>query len=112
MPAITYDQELREGEHGRRLYSYWKKVKADTTSPVFLDYPNFYKWSIDNGYRVGARLFKHDITAPYSPDNSFWFCRSVDVTFARDPDFEYLWDETVNRIRRHFGLEPIHSAEV
>ena len=112
MPAITYDPELREGEHGRRLYAYWKRVKIDTDSPEFLDYSLFYKWAIDNGYRVGAKLAREDLTKPYSPENCFWFCRKDHDYMPRDPEFEYLWDDTVNRIRRHFGMEPIHSSEV
>ena len=112
MPKPTYDQEIREGEHGRRIYSYWKKVKADTDSPEFLDYPSFYNWSIDNGYRSGARLFKNDNSAPYSPENCFWHCRSVNINMARDPEFEARWDETVNLIRTHFGMSPIYSSEV
>lgn len=112
MPKIKYDQEMRDGEHGRRLYAFWKRVKLDTNAPEFLDYVLFYKWAMDNGYRVGARLVKQDESAPYSPDNCFWYCRNVETSNARDTEFELLWDDTVNRIRRHFGMPPIHSSEV
>lgn len=118
MPSakITYDPEMRQSDHGRRLYTYWRKVRPDTDSPEFLEYPKFFKWAMANGYTVGAKLFKYEPDEPYSPENSFWVARKDwvigDVEVYRNMARERKWDETINRIRLHFGMEPIYSSEV
>lgn len=116
MPRITYDKEMRQSEHGRRLYSYWKnKVHRNTDSPDFVVFTGFFEWAIANGYTVCARLFRHDADEPFSPDNCFWVPCSERVgqeyKLTRNRMWEQKWDETVNRIRLHFGMEPIYSSE-
>jgi len=116
MPKITYDPEMRKTEHGRRIYAYWKKIRNDTDFPEFEHYPGFFKWAMENGYTVGAKLLRHDGKKPFNPDNCFWIARSdwasEHVEHARDLHREQEWDKAVNRIRRHYGMEPIHSSEV
>ena len=113
---ITYAPELRESEHGRRLYRYWKIVRHETDSQDFVEYPDFFKWAMANGYTLGAKLLRYAAEEPYSPDNCFWVARSEPVNEGaenhRDREWEQKWDEAVNRIRTHFGMEPIHSSEV
>ena len=109
---ISYLPEMRESEHGSRLYSYWKKVKDSTDSPEFKDFPSFYKWAMDADYSIGAKLYRRDATLPYSPDNCVWIFREERPRDVRAPEWEKLWDETVNRIRRHYDMEPIYSSEV
>jgi len=35
-------------------------------------FPAFVAWSFQNGYQEGYRLLRHDVSAPFSPDNCFW----------------------------------------
>ena len=112
MPKITYASELRESEHGSRLYAYWKKIKDKTDSPEFMDFQSFYNWAIEANYSLGAKLYRRDCDLPYNPDNCVWIFREERPKDERAPEWEKLWDETVNRIRLHFGMEPIHSSEV
>ena len=116
MPKITYDPEMRNTEHGGRLYAYWKRIKGSDISQEFKKYTDFYAWAMQNGYTLGAKLFKHDQDEPYGPDNCYWIPRSEWVNNppapSRDYVFEQKWDETVNRIRRYYGMEPIRSSEV
>lgn len=116
MPRISYPSEMRTTEHGSRIYAYWRKIHRTDVSPEFAAYPDFYKWAMANGYSIGAKLFRHEIGRPYSPENCFWVPRSewVDEKWEprRDRDMEQKWDDTVNRIRVHYGMEPIHSSEV
>ena len=118
MPSakITYDPQLRKTEHGRRIYAYWRRIRMDEFSPEFEEFPGFYHWAMENGYTVGARLLKYDLDEPYTPDNCFWLAREDwkigDAEEQRNRAMEQKWDATVNRIRLHFGMEPIHSSEV
>ena len=85
-------------------------------SPEFEEFPGFYRWAMKNGYTVGAKLLKYDLNEPYTPDNCFWIPHSERVENPTVPPLDHewtkKWDETVNRIRLHYGMEPIHSPEV
>lgn len=121
MPS-TYDPKMRKTEIGSRLYTYWKKARYDTDSEEFVNFPGFYKWATQNGYTLGAKLFRYDTDEPYNPDNCFWVARSEWVGATQTVRQEYVdtrdrlwmkkWDDTVNRIRLHYGMEPICSTEV
>lgn len=113
MPSkkITYDAQLRETEHGSRLYEYWKRVKRDTDSPEFETFTGFFKWAQEAGYSLGAKLLRRDGREPYNPDNCVWVYHEEKPKEERDPEREALWDKTVNRIRLHFGMEPIGTWE-
>ena len=111
-PSIANNREMMDSDHGKRLYAYWKRILWDTDSPEFETYPGFYKWAMEAGYTSGANLLRRDGRAPYSPDNCVWIFREEGPAPMRDKERETLWDETVNRIRVHFGMEPIHSSEV
>lgn len=116
----TYDPQLRKTEHGSRLYAYWKRIHRDSDSPEFQTFPSFFNWAMSNEYTLGAKLMKYDEFEPFGPDNCFWLakCECVGIghglgaTIDRNLTWERKWDETVNRIREHFGMEPIHSEEV
>lgn len=112
----TYDPEIRRTDHGRRLYGYWKRIKGQSNSKKFAAYPDFFKWAMANGYTVGAKLFRYEEDEPYNPENCFWVARSEwvgeDAEFNRNLAREREWDNTVNRIRLHYGMEPIYSSEV
>ena len=116
MPRITYDPELRQTEHGSRLYAYWKRIRGKGISQAFEKFDDFYHWSMKNDYTVGAKLIKYDPDEPYGPDNCFWIPRSEwaanQTPTPRNRAWENSWDETVNRIREHYGMEPIYSSEV
>ena len=112
----TYKSELRKTEHGSRLYAYWLKIRHNTDSPKFVEFPGFYKWAMENEYTVGAKLCRYEEDEPFSPDNCFWVPReewvNKPVVTERNPKWEREWDEVVNRIREHYGMEPIYSSGV
>lgn len=111
----TYDPQLRKTDHGRRLYEYWRTVHRGTDSIEFETFPGFYEWSMQNGYTIGARLFRYDPDEPFNPDNCFWEPTKGKIVnqkyVCRDFPREKQWDDVVNRIRQHYGMEPIFSSD-
>lgn len=101
----TYDPELRKTEHGSRLYNAWKKLRTFPYDPVFTEFPDFYKWAMVEGYQVGDKLMRHDEEAPYSPENCYWTLpKEEEMSPSWKIDWCIRWNETVNRLRRYFGL--------
>ena len=105
-------KEMRMGDVGQRLYAYWLRMRKADISEEFADYSGFYKWSMEAGYQEGYKLFRHNADEPFGPDNCVWVPKKTEYRVCRDQQWEQLWDETVNRIRQHYGMEPIHSTEV
>ena len=104
-----YDRAIMESEEGKRLYTYWyKTVSKNTDSPEFLTFIGFYKWAMDSGYSAEANLFRLNANEPYNPDNCVWDAKRKTVRV--DQEFMKKWDDAVNRIRQHYGMEPIYST--
>lgn len=108
-----YDPSLRKTPIGKRVYSYWKKVRQNPHSQEFDFFPDFLKWSMENGYKHGYKLVLVNIEKPYSPDNCIWKVPScqleergtIDEARARE------WNAAINRIRKQFGMEPLEGTE-
>lgn len=71
-------------------------------------FPDFYTWSVQNDYTLGARLRLIDDFEPYSPENCVWINPKDDMN---DLEFRQCWadkwNETVNRIRKYYGMPPL-----
>ena len=103
-----YDREMRESEHGARLYQTWKRLRRHPYVEEWGYFPTFYIWAIENDYAIGALLVLKDESAPYGPDNCFWHIKDTELDDepvpVRWPD---EWNKTVNRIRKHYGMPPL-----
>jgi len=83
-----------------RLYSVWRTMKSRTTNPNFsraeyyfhrgigicdewLDYIQFKKWALENGYRYGLSIDRIDNDKGYSPENCRWTTQSVQMNNCR-----------------------------
>ena len=107
-----YDREIMESEEGKRLYVHWQqKVSKNTDDPEFATFMGFYNWSMEAGFVVGALLFRRNPDEPYSTDNCVWCTKEKDMKRFY-PEFELKWNKTVNRIRKHFGLELFPMGQV
>lgn len=103
----TYDPALRESEHGKRLYYYWKEAHKKLHIAEWDDFPNFYEWAMSNGFELDSKLCLIDSEQPYSPNNCTWESSEKEtISKARAAE----WDAVVNRIRKHFGLEPLEGT--
>lgn len=103
-----YDPEMRESEHGSRLYQAWRRLRKHPYVEEWGCYPPFYNWAIRSGYTLGARLVRNDEHVPYGPDNCFWYTKELaDDGGPPPPSWADSWNKTVNRIRKHYGWPPI-----
>ena len=104
-----YDREIMESEEGTRLYVHWQgKVSKNTDDPEFATFLGFYKWAMESGFAIGAQLYRRDPKAPYSSDNCVWIAGEKRIR-SEYLEFEKRWNDTVNRIRRYYGMEPFDT---
>lgn len=104
-----YDPEMRESEHGSRIYSAWRRLRQHPHCEEWHYYPAFYTWAVYNGYTLGAWLRPIDSNKPYGPDNCKWVIdekvQPPDLTRAKE------WNDAINRIRKNLGMPPLEGTE-
>ena len=105
-----YDPALRQTEHGSRLYQAWRKIHRSPHCEEWEYFPTFYKWAMQSGYRVGAWLQKVDANEPYEASNCIWYYPGGDKKNV-PRSWADKWNETVNRIRKHYGMPPLEGTE-
>lgn len=106
---VTYNKDLKETQEFKFLYNKWRWLMRQPHVKAFDVFQAFYDWSMENGFVIGAKLERRNDNKPFSPLNCVWTsprCKRISHT-DEDKAWISLWNETVNRIRRHFGLEPI-----
>jgi hypothetical protein len=99
---------MRTTEHGSRLYSAWKRLRAHPHCEEWESYQVFYTWAIYNGYSLGAWLRLIDPEKPYGPDNCHWILD--DKASAPDPTRAKEWNDAINRIRKNLGMPPLEGT--
>lgn len=54
---------------------------------------------------IGDKLLRRDESKPYGPENCYWESPDqAEMSPLWKVDWCLRWTETVNRLRRHFGL--------
>lgn len=106
-------KQIRNTEGGSRLYERWKRIKRKEHSKEFDTFLGFYKWSMKAGYSPGLRLLVADQNKPYSPDNCSWSPPETVRPVYGEEGREWIakWNEAVNRIRVHYGMEPLATDD-
>jgi hypothetical protein len=104
-----YDPELRKTEHGSKLYQTWKRVRKCPHCEEWDYFPAFYEWAMQNEYEEGAWLMRDDKNAPFDPINCFWFQPCTESRISQE--FIDRWNETVNRIRKYYGMPPLEGTK-
>lgn len=103
------------------LYNRWYRIRFRAKipcSPAFAVFSDFFSWAIDAGFDGSQELRRRDPKGPYSEENCYWERSGrAGPRSERRPhkgfrvaEFALRWDRTVNRIRRHYGMEPIGTG--
>jgi hypothetical protein len=111
---VIYPPEIRKSQSWKRLYSYWKKVRSEAHAPAFDNFMNFYNWAMNNGYADNRKLRKVDPSRPWVPDNGTWLPiePGTGKIYGRNTrEAVVRWNETVNRLRIHYGMKPFPLEE-
>ena len=112
MRKRQYDPALRKTAHGAKLYNAWKKLRRDTHAEEWDFFPTFYNWAMQNGYVNGSFLRLVDETGAYEPNNCTWRSPGNDADYPPSTlSWEHKWNETVNRIRKHYGMPPLEGTK-
>ena len=110
---FVYDKNLKETPEFQFLYSKWRWLRKQPNSEDFKTFLIFYEWSMENGYIAGAKFERRDESKPFSPDNCLWVYRETKKAYSEEEkEWIKLWDKMVNRIRKHYGMQPIPEMEV
>ena len=107
-----YDREMRESDHGARLYNMWKRLRRSPHCAEWDYYPAFYNWAMEKGFIIGTWLKRIDDSKPYEPNNCDW---RLPKSMQDDPPppttWADEWNKTVNRIRKYYGMPPLEGTE-
>ena len=103
-----YPKHMTVTDEGKALYMIWIRIrKATEKYGIFAEYPKFFNWAMDNYYVLGARLHRHDVKKPYSPNNCYFESGKSDNAWL-SPDLRRManeWNRTVNVFRKACGLK-------
>lgn len=121
MTRMKYDNDFMQSTIGKALYYKWFRIKAIGCCREWQDdFLAFASWCLDSGYKEGATLKRYDARQVYSPRNCYWAIKRETPTEPQkkyeypsynDGAFQALWNKTVNRIREHYGMEPVEVVE-
>ena len=105
---VIYGEKIKETPEFQFLYSKWLWLRRQPHSDDFKTFLIFYEWSMANGYMTGAKFKRRDPSKLFSPDNCLWVYRETNQKAYSEEEKEWinLWNKTVNRIRRHYGMKP------
>jgi hypothetical protein len=102
-----YVVKLKESKFENNLYSRWHRIhSSQSCGEEFKTFTGFRAWAIEAGFEnKGEYLRRHDERLPYSPENCYWYNigESTDAVRAKQ------WNDTVNRIRKAYGMRPVEE---
>ena len=101
---VKHDQEFMKSKEGKSLYARWRNIRYQRCEE-WDDFSKFAEWALNNGFSMDAQLKRHDNRVEYKPGNCY-FHEPVSE-YAIDDDCIKRWNDTVNKIRVHFGMKPL-----
>jgi hypothetical protein len=113
--SVVYDKELKDTQEFKTLYGRYHSWSTRIYRDIFPTFQEFYDWSMSNNFVCGARLARKDPSKPYTQDNCLWVLpegKEQHMTVDERKEIIDRWNETVNRIRVHYGLEPFERKEI
>ena len=103
-----YDPAIRKTEHGSRIYTAWKKLRRYPYYEPWTSFPVFYEWSLKNGYAPDTQFLLTGDTCEYYPGTCLWTHPQIEPPVN---EWVIKWNETVNRIRKYYGMPPVEEIE-
>ena len=101
---VKYDQDFMKSQEGMSLHSRWKKIRNQRCAE-WDDFMAFVNWALDNGFSMDAQLKRYDSREEFKPGNAY-FHEPVDGCTTTEESIK-RWNDTVNKIRVHFGMKPL-----
>lgn len=109
---VIYDPVLKETPEWKSLYAKYKN-KTYKKIEGFADFVAFYNWAMESGFEIGAKLARFDESKPYCESNCYWEMPKEQRLYGAELRASMeKWNETVNRIRVHYGMEPFESEDI
>lgn len=103
-----HDQEFLKTPEGNSLYSRWRNIRHRRCKE-WGDFSKFAEWALSNGFTKDLQIKRYDNEGEYSPDNCYLY--ESPNEYILQADWCKKWNETVNRIRAHYGLEPVEMIQ-
>ena len=109
----TSPMSTRYAGKGNRLYEKWWRVRNMPHDPKFDEFKSFHDWSMRHGYTPDAKLVKINKSKPFGPKNCAWQVPEGRVIYGDEAkEWCRKWHEAINRIRLHYGMEPLTLEDV
>lgn len=104
---MKYGKKFLETEQGKRIYNiYYWGIRRGGCCEEWQNFDAFCDWVLKHWNEDAYAAGRVDTSKPFSPDNFRWKLRSDKSTYPRN-DFKTRWNETVNKIRAYYGMEPL-----
>lgn len=110
---VKYDTEFMKTEAGKLLYGKWRRIRSIGCCQEWQDdFMAFANWSINSGWETGSHIKRYSKAKDYSPHNCYWSsCSKKTNPTYKASAFCAEWNKTVNRIRKHYGMEQFEVTE-
>lgn len=116
---VAFSAESIKSSVDDQLLFWWNRLSRYKVSPLCGSFDTFKAWALENGFREDCTIRKRVPNKAWGPDNCMiefpdTVCEHETAqgkfSLAQERDFCRLWNKTVNRIRKHFGL-PLFKEE-
>lgn len=108
---MTVNKNHKHGQANTRLYSIWNGIKRRCQQPKcssyndyggrgislckeWLDFSNFYNWSMNNGYDDSLSIDRIDVDGDYTPNNCRWVDSKIQQRNKRNNHYLTYNNET------------------
>jgi hypothetical protein len=102
-----YDQKFLQTPEGKALWIKWRNARPAGLCREWKDFEVFKKWALAHNYSSETLLKRYNPDLPHSPENSYFRPSQKRGTNSVTQDQVEKWNETVNRIRVHYGMKPL-----
>lgn len=108
MRKNKYDREFLETETGKKLYAMWRNIGRSGRCEEWDIFDVFCDWALKHGYDENVQLKRLDSRKRFSPDNCYFSKLKRQYVDGKIHNEQIeRWNNTVNKIRKYYGMEPL-----